>query len=107
MSKASASTPLAAESSGIQEDRECDRRQHRHHPGHQAVAALAAVEGPLERRGPGAKRAGEALTLAERAPLLDQQRGDDGKDTHASILLRLTSMPAVAPQITRPWYSNT
>ena len=51
--------------------------------------------------------AGEAFTLAERAPLLDQQRGDDRKDTHASILLRLTSMPAVAPQITRPWYSNT
>ena len=43
---------------------------------------IAAVEGLLEPCRPGADRGPQLPALAERPPLLDQQRGDDGEDTH-------------------------
>src|SRR5256885_7522483 len=41
----------------------------------------------LEPAGPGAERLVHALAVAERPPLLDQQRGDDRDDAHGLILI--------------------
>ena len=66
----------------VQREGEQHRRQHGDQPGDHAVAALAAVEGLLEPRRPRRERALHGLALAQRAPLLDDQRGDDRENTH-------------------------
>ena len=70
----------------VQHDRRARRRQHRDQPRDQAVAAVAALEGLLEPAGPRRERGLHAPALAERLPLLDDQRGDDRDHAHASIL---------------------
>ena len=65
------------------------REHERHHgdqPGDHAVAALAAVERLLEGACPGGERALHRGSLAERPPLLDEERGDDRESAHAAIL---------------------
>src|SRR3989442_16040918 len=63
------------------------RRYPRDQPREDPMAAVAAVERLLEPAGPGAERCIDALAVAERPPLLDQQRGDDGDYAHGVILI--------------------
>src|ERR1051325_8350700 len=87
----------------MQRRRSRHRRQHGDEPGDDTVAALAAVEGLLEPARPRTEHAVHRRRSSERTPLLDDERGDDREDAHAPILAaRLTSIPAVAPQMVWP-----
>ena len=70
----------------VREQGQEHRRHDGHQPGDDAVAALAAVERLLEPARPGGERAVHRLSLAERPPLLDDERGDDRESAHAAIL---------------------
>src|SRR5438067_678771 len=75
---------------GIQRDMQSERQRHRWQHGDEprdhAVMALAAVEGLLEPRRPRAERALHRGAVAERPPLLDDERGDDRDNAHGRIL---------------------
>jgi len=66
----------------IQRDRAADRRDDREQPCDRALALFAGVERVLEPLGARRDRRAPNLAVAQRMPLLEQQRGDDGDHGH-------------------------